>query len=58
MGGSPKEEVLKAFGAYIFFDDKDIHLEGTSKYVPSAKDKSQINEKRILKYTLEYLPAN
>lgn len=37
MGGVQKEEILKAFGAHIFFDDQDIHLTHSSKMVPSAK---------------------
>jgi 5'-nucleotidase len=34
MGGLPKEKVLEAFGAHIFFDDQIVHLEGSSKKVP------------------------
>jgi len=37
MGGLPKDKVLKAFGAHIFFDDQEAHLEGASKVVPSGK---------------------
>lgn len=37
MGGVRKDKVLKAFGAQIFFDDQDVHLEGAAKVVPSAK---------------------
>jgi len=37
LGGMPKDKVLKAFGAHIFFDDQDIHLESSSKVVPSGK---------------------
>jgi len=37
LGGSEKYEVLKAFGADIFFDDQDVHLEKSSTVVPSAK---------------------
>ena len=37
LGGSEKYEILEAFGADIFFDDQDIHLELSSKVVPSAK---------------------
>ena len=36
-GGVQKYEVIKAFGADIFFDDQDTHLEHTSKDTPSAK---------------------
>ena len=37
LGGVEKYEVVKAFGADIFFDDQDLHLESTSKVTPSAK---------------------
>lgn len=37
MGGLPKDQVLKAFGAQIFFDDQDIHLNKAAQFVPSGK---------------------
>ena len=37
QGGVQKYEVIKAFGADIFFDDQDAHLEHASKATPSAK---------------------
>jgi len=37
QGGVQKYEVIKAFGADIFFDDQDAHLEHASKETPSAK---------------------
>lgn len=37
MGGVPKEEILKAFGAHIFFDDQEVHLKDSSRSVPSAR---------------------
>lgn len=37
LGGVPKEGVLKAFGAQIFFDDQETHLNSSSKVVPSAR---------------------
>ena len=37
LGGLRKDELLKAFGAHIFFDDQDTHLSSSSKYVPSGK---------------------
>ena len=37
LGGSEKTKILQAFGADIFFDDQDIHLERSSPVVPSAK---------------------
>lgn len=36
LGGLPKDKVLKAFGAHIFFDDQDVHLKDSSKFVPSG----------------------
>ncbi len=36
LGGIEKSEVLKAFGANIFFDDQTVHTEPASKLVPSA----------------------
>ena len=37
LGGTDKYEVLEAFGADIFFDDQDVHLNKSSSVVPSAK---------------------
>jgi len=37
LGGSEKQEILKAFGADIFFDDQDVHLNLSADVVPSAK---------------------
>ena len=37
LGGLPKDNVLKAFGAHIFFDDQEVHLKESSKYVPSGR---------------------
>jgi len=37
LGGLSKDKVLKAFGAHIFFDDQETHLNATSKFVPSGK---------------------
>jgi 5'-nucleotidase len=37
QGGVQKYEVIKAFGADIFFDDQDAHLQFASKDTPSAK---------------------
>ena len=36
LGGISKRDVLKAFGAHIFFDDQDIHTEPASAVVPAA----------------------
>ena len=37
QGGVQKYEVIKAFGADIFFDDQETHLIDTSRETPSAK---------------------
>lgn len=37
QGGVQKYEVIKAFGADIFFDDQETHLKHTAKETPSAK---------------------
>jgi len=37
LGGLSKDNVLKAFGAHIFFDDQEVHLTESSKVVPSGK---------------------
>lgn len=37
LGGIEKSDVLKAFGANIFFDDQAVHTDPASKKVPSAR---------------------
>lgn len=37
LGGIMKRDVLKAFGAHIFFDDQIVHTEPASEVVPSAR---------------------
>jgi 5'-nucleotidase len=37
LGGVPKQEVLRAFGAHIFFDDQDVHCAPASHVVPTAR---------------------
>lgn len=37
LGGLPKDNILRAFGAHIFFDDQDVHLTDSCKLVPSGK---------------------
>lgn len=37
LGGITKREVLKAFGAHIFFDDQAVHTRAASEVVPSAR---------------------
>jgi 5'-nucleotidase len=37
LGGLPKEPVLKAFRAHIFFDDQDVHIGLAARSVPSGR---------------------
>lgn len=37
LGGVQKSDVLKAFGAHIFFDDQAVHTDPASKLVPAAR---------------------
>jgi 5'-nucleotidase len=37
LGGLPKDAVLKAFGAHMFFDDQDTHVKRAASVVPSGK---------------------
>ena len=37
LGGISKSEVLKAFGAHIFFDDQEVHTLPASEVVPAAR---------------------
>ncbi len=37
LGGIEKSEVLKAFGANIFFDDQPVHTDPAAKLVPAAR---------------------
>lgn len=37
LGGVPKAEILRAFGAHMFFDDQDLHCAPASKVVPTAR---------------------
>lgn len=37
LGGVTKKDVLRAFGAHIFFDDQAVHTEPASLVVPSAR---------------------
>jgi len=37
LGGVEKRRVVGSFKADIFFDDQDVHLEKTSRKIPSAK---------------------
>lgn len=37
LGGISKQQVLKAFGAHIFFDDQLVHVNGAASVVPVAR---------------------
>lgn len=37
LGGVPKKDFLKAFGAHIFFDDQAVHTLAASEVVPAAR---------------------
>lgn len=37
LGGMQKSDILKAFGAHIFFDDQALHVEPASEHVPAAR---------------------
>jgi len=37
LGGITKRDVLKAFGAHIFFDDQAVHTNAAAEVVPSAR---------------------
>lgn len=36
LGGLPKDQILKAFNAHIFFDDQDTYVSPASNLVPSS----------------------
>ena len=42
LGGVEKRRVVGSFKADIFFDDQDVHLEKTSRKIPSAKVPSKM----------------
>lgn len=37
LGGVQKRDILKAFGAHIFFDDQAVHTEAAAEVVPAAR---------------------
>ncbi len=37
LGGISKQQVLKAFGAHIYFDDQLVHVNGAASVVPVAR---------------------
>jgi 5'-nucleotidase len=45
LGGLPKEKILHSFGAHIFFDDQEVHLDAAAKLVPSGKVPYSSNSK-------------
>lgn len=56
LGGIPKKDVLKAFGAQIFFDDQTVHTLSAAQSVPAARvpyrraKRSEIDTDEIQKY--------
>ncbi|MBQ7475633.1 MAG: 5'-nucleotidase [Clostridia bacterium] len=46
LGGIEKSEVLRSFGAHIFFDDQTVHTDPASKLVPSARVPQRSGKKR------------
>ena len=42
LGGIEKKEILKAFGAHIFFDDQSVHTIPASEVVPAARVPSPV----------------
>lgn len=46
LGGVEKKEVLRAFGAQIFFDDQSVHTISASQAVPAARVPYRRNRKR------------
>lgn len=46
LGGITKRDVLKAFGAHIFFDDQAVHTAPASEFVPSARVPYKQNERK------------
>ncbi len=59
LGGLPKTEFLRAFGAQIFFDDQQKNIEKASRFVPSGHvpsrsgriEKPEINKELISEIT-------
>lgn len=46
LGGIEKSDVLKAFGANIFFDDQTVHTDPASKLVPAARVPYKNNDQK------------
>ncbi len=46
LGGIQKKDILKAFGAHIFFDDQAVHTGPASEVVPAARVPYQHNHER------------
>jgi len=47
LGGRSKGEFLRAFGADIFFDDQQMHIESASAHVAAAHVPSGITNERL-----------
>jgi 5'-nucleotidase len=59
LGGLPKDGILKAFNAHIFFDDQDSYVKAASCKVPSSrvpyKSSSPLKQFEQVKVDVEYL---
>ncbi len=49
LGGVSKDKVLQAFGAHMFFDDQDTHVQAANTVVPSGKVPYEGGELRAVK---------
>lgn len=54
LGGVDKGEVLKAFGAHIFFDDQKVHTVSAARVVPAARVPRQQGKERENHEVSEY----
>lgn len=48
LGGLEKRDVLKAFGAQIFFDDQSVHTSSAAQLVPAARVPYRAVRKRLV----------
>lgn len=48
LGGVSKKEILKAFGANIFFDDQAVHTNAAAEVVPSARVPLKKNAENVI----------
>ena len=59
LGGLEKREVLRAFGAQIFFDDQSIHTMSAAQAVPAARVPYRKKEHSVKNefFTRKFVPA-